>query len=205
MIDQQPIQMIHANKSSYLSPNGFFSLDTYPGGNTDTISIATDQNTLIDRQISCYSQALQRAEALYRSVCFAGQISRFLSWLFHQPAHLMDASEIIPDEISAYHFSGLSAVSISRIIASVRYIDDFDFAFCPLNDKNRTRWINLAALTFLGVEPPAVDLLQIDNIYIVCAGHPSISIARALGQENIDAYVTKLQYPSKGTFGNRSK
>ena len=205
MIDQQPIQMIHANKSSYLSPKGFFSLDTYPDGNTDTISIATDQNTLIDRQISCYSQAFQRAEALYRSVRFASQVSRFLSWLFHQPVHLMDASEIIPDEITAHHFSGLRSVAISHIIASVIYIDDFDSAFCPLNDQNRTRWINVAATTLLGAELPAVDVLQIDSAYIACDGHNRISVARALGQENIDAYVTKLQYPSKGTFGNRSK
>ncbi|MEJ2599060.1 MAG: hypothetical protein P8Z00_12050 [Anaerolineales bacterium] len=196
MIDQQHTQTINANKSSYLSPMGFFSLDTLPGGNTDIISITTDDNTLIDRWISRYSETLYRAEALYRSVLFVGQVSRFLSWILHKPAHLMDASEIIPDENAPYHFSGWKYVPISRIIASETCFYDFDFAFNPLNDQNRTRWIHVAAVTLLGAEIPPVDLLQVDNTYIVRDGHYRISVAHALGQENIAACITLIRCTS---------
>ena len=176
-----------------------------PGGDCYADLSPEDESTLFERQIARHSQALQRAEALYSAVRFAGQISRYISWLFHQPVHLLDASEIIPDEIAAYHFSDLRFVPIRRIIASIRCINDFDFAFNPLNDQNRTRWINVAATTLLGAELPAVDVLQIDNAYIACDGHNRISVARALGQENIAAYVKKLQYPSKDAFGGCTK
>lgn len=202
MLDRQHTQSIFENKPLNISPMAYVSLDQFHDG--ATISLATDDKTLIDHQVSCYAQALERAEDLYRSVRFAGQISRFLSWLFHQPAHLMDVSEIVPDENVPYHLSGWKYVPISRISVSETCNHDFDFAFNPLNDQNRTRWINIAALYFLGVELPPVDLLQVDNTYIVRDGHYRISAARALGQDNIDACVTKLHYPSKKPLGNRS-
>jgi len=205
MMEQQPIQTIMTDKSSYLSALGLFSLDTLYSGNTDTDSLTTDGNIFSDSWISRYSQALHRAEALYRSMRFAGQVSRFLSWLFHQPAHLIDASEITSNENTPPHFSGLKIISMSSIFASKQFVYDFDSAFYPLNDKHRTCWINLAALTLIGVELPAVDLLQVDKTYIVCDGHHHISVARALGQESVNAYVTKLPYPSRVTLGNRSK
>lgn len=204
MIEQKPVQTINADKASYFRAMGLFSLDMSPGGNTGTVSMITDDNIFIDHWISRYSQALHRAEALYRSIRFAGFISRLLSWLFHQPVQLKEASEIVPDMNTLPHFSGLKPVSISRIIASETSFNDFDVAFNPLNDKNRTRWINLATAVLLGAESPPVDLLQVDNTYIVRDGHQRISVVRALGRESIIAYVTKLPDPSRATLSNRS-
>jgi hypothetical protein len=164
--------------------------------------LATDDSTLIDHQISCYSQARQRAEDLYRSVRFAGQVSRFLSWLFHQPSHLIAASQIIDGEIVAYNFPEMKSVLINNIVASEKCYKDFDFAFNPLNDKNWNDWIDIATLLLLGVDLPQVDLLQIDNTYIVRDGHNRISVFRSLGQDSIVARVTHLQRRSEGLCRN---
>lgn len=164
----------------------------------------TNGSILRKRLVSRQSQALQRAGALYRTMRFAGQISRFLSWLFHQSEHLMDASQILSDEILAYRFSGLKFVSINRILASETCTHDFDLAFNPLNDRNRTRWINIAAITLLGARLPPVDLIHVQDTYIVRDGHLRISVAGALGQENIAAYVIHVPNSAKDLLLDRN-
>ena len=200
MLDQQQTQTILEGKPLNANPKAFISLDLFPGGKT--ICLSADDNSLIDYEITCYSQALQRAEALYRSVRFAGQVSRFLSWLFHQPVHLKDASEIINGEILAYNFAGVKSVAINDIIASEKRYSDFDFAFNPLNDTGWNRWINIAALIYLGAELPPVNLLQINGTYIVRDGHNRISVTNALGKDRITACVTHLKHQSQGTYRN---
>jgi hypothetical protein len=150
------------------------------------------EDELLNHLISRQSQALQRADALYRAVRFAGQVNRCLSWLTLQPDHLREAAEIVPAEISANHFAGLKLVSISRIIASERRSQDFDTAFRPLRDEDRTRWTDLAAARLLGAELPPVQLIQVQDAYVVRDGHCRISVACALGLEKIDACVTLL-------------
>ena len=88
-----------------------------------------------------------RAGALYQTARFAGQISRLLSRLAGRPDHLMEASEILPDEITAPHYSGLQTVRIHEIMASEGRNRDFDRAFHPLRDgrqgtgmKRDVRW-----------------------------------------------------------------
>jgi hypothetical protein len=197
MRDQQPTPTFFENISLEINPMASVLLDPFVGGKT--MCLATDDNTLIDHQISCYSQTRQRAEDLYRSVRFAGQISRFLSWLFHQPTHLMEASEVIDGEIVAYNFPEMKSVWINQIVASEKRYNDFDFAFNPLNDKNWNDWINMAVLMLLGVDLPPVDLLQIDNNYIVRDGHNRISVSCTLGMDRITACVTHPQHRSEGS------
>jgi len=42
----------------------------------------------------------------------------------------------------------------------------------------------------MGVTLPLVDLVQVGDVYFVRDGHHRISVARAFGQESIDAQVT---------------
>ena len=198
MIDHKPRQMLFENQALDTSPKAFVILDTLPGEVSYSNFIAPDENLLINRLVSHQSQAHQRASALYRAARFAGQISRFLSWLTHHPDHLIDASEIVPNEITAHHYAGLQTVPINRIIASERRSHDFDSAFNPLRDENRTRWTDIATIKLLGADLPPVDLIQVQDAYIVSDGHHRISVACALGQESIDAHVTTLQCTAHG-------
>jgi hypothetical protein len=117
-----------------------------------------------------------------------------LSWLAGCPDHLVEASQILPDGTSTYQDGGLQSVAIKRIIASERRCQDFDRAFHPLRDRDGADWTKLAALRLLGAELPPVELFQVGNVYIVRDGHVRISVASALGQESIEAWVTRLEY-----------
>lgn len=195
LADNDPRQMLFENPSLDTSLKAFISLDTLSGGDPCMDFSDTHGSMLLKRLVSRQSQALQRAGALYRTMRFAAQISRFLSWLFHRPDHLIDASEIILQEIFSHCYSGLQTVPINRFIASERCSQDFDSAFHPLQDEDRTRWTNIAALKLLGANLPPVDLFQIQDVYIVRDGHQRISVACAFGQKNIAAFVTQVQSP----------
>jgi hypothetical protein len=56
----------------------------------------------------------------------------------------------------------------------------------------RGRWEQIAAAVRRGEPLPPVDLLRIGEIYFVRDGHHRVSVARALGLEDIDAYVTEV-------------
>jgi hypothetical protein len=70
---------------------------------------------------------------------------------------------------------------------------DFDADFRPLNPHNRARWLRLAAARQQGVKLPPVALIKIEGIYFVKDGHHRISLARAMGEGEIEAEVTVWQ------------
>jgi len=81
-------------------------------------------------------------------------------------------------------------VPIARILGSEGRCGDFDRDFNPLHDHSRERWLRIAAAKRRGMPLPPVDLVQVGNLYFVQDGHHRISVARALGQLNIEARVT---------------
>lgn len=142
-----------------------------------------------DRLVTQQSQAYNRAEALYRAVRFAGQISVLLSWLVHHPDHLIDASHLLPSSVDTWQDKGLQIVPIKRIVASQGESHDFDSDFNPLQDRYHSSWTDIAAVWLLGGDLPPVELIQIQQVYIVLDGHQRISVACAFGLDDIEANV----------------
>ncbi len=81
-------------------------------------------------------------------------------------------------------------VPITQIVGSEGRRGDFDRDFNPLHDHNRGRWLRIAAARRRGTPLPPVDLVQVGDLYFVRDGHHRISVARALGQPDIEARVT---------------
>jgi hypothetical protein len=81
-------------------------------------------------------------------------------------------------------------VPITEIVGSQNRCGDFDRDFNPLHDHNRARWLRIAAARRRGTPLPPVDLIQVGDLYFVQDGHHRISVARALGQQEIGARVT---------------
>jgi hypothetical protein len=81
-------------------------------------------------------------------------------------------------------------VPIAQIVGSQSRCGDFDRDFSPLHDYNRARWLRIAAARRRGTPLPPVDLVQVGDLYFVQDGHHRISVARALGQRDIEARVT---------------
>jgi hypothetical protein len=87
---------------------------------------------------------------------------------------------------------GLQVVQIDTIIGSVDRGRDFDRRFRPTSGRVRSRWEQIAEIVRRGEALPPVDLLRIGEIHFVRDGHHRVSVARALGLADIDAYVTEI-------------
>jgi hypothetical protein len=87
---------------------------------------------------------------------------------------------------------GLQVVPLDAIIGSVGRGRDFDRSFRPTSARVRSRWEQIAAAVRRGEALPPVSLNQIGELYFVEDGHHRVSVARALGHAEIDAYVTEV-------------
>jgi hypothetical protein len=88
--------------------------------------------------------------------------------------------------------AGLQVVSLDQIMGSVGRGQDFDRRFRPTSGRSRGRWEQIAAAARRGEAFPPVDLVKVGEVYFVRDGHHRVSVARALGRADIDAYVTEV-------------
>jgi hypothetical protein len=80
-------------------------------------------------------------------------------------------------------------VPLAKIVGTEGRSEDFDADFNPLKQHNRERWISVAAARRMGIVLPAVELLQVGDEYYVRDGHHRVSVAKVMGQLEIDARV----------------
>lgn len=92
--------------------------------------------------------------------------------------------------VRASHFAGQRVVPIDHIQGTEGRCSDFDSGFRPLNERSRLRWVHLAVARLNGESLPPVELIEVSGVYFVRDGHHRISVAKALGQQTIDAEVT---------------
>jgi nucleotide-binding universal stress UspA family protein len=87
---------------------------------------------------------------------------------------------------------GLQNIPLSAIAGSVGRYRDFTRTFLPRQDSDKGRWAQvLVAQTQQGLPP--ISVYQIGDIYFVEDGNHRVSIARHMGNETIEAYVTEVQ------------
>ena len=89
--------------------------------------------------------------------------------------------------------TGLQVVPLDQIVGSVDRGRDFDRRFRPTSGRSRGRWEQIAAAARRGESFPPVDLVKVGELYFVRDGHHRVSVARALGRTDIDAYVTAVR------------
>lgn len=122
-------------------------------------------------------------------------------------SHLVSRLRFVPDDvdvilpyeevIEALGFVsespiGLRVVALDVIVGTIDRGRDFDRRFRPTSARVRSRWEQIATAMRRGESLPPVDLLQVGEIFFVRDGHHRVSVARALGRTDIDAYVTKV-------------
>jgi hypothetical protein len=110
-----------------------------------------------------------------------------------------DVSVVLPYEevIEALGFvsersMGLQVVALDKIVGSVDRGRDFDRRFRPTSGRLRGRWEQIAAAARRGESFPPIDLVRVGELYFVRDGHHRVSVARALGRSDIDAFVTEV-------------
>lgn len=139
-------------------------------------------------------RARQAARRLYHRACTWGWLGQMWAALTGRPRHLLNLAEIEANSPAGNRYSlGLQAVPLCQIRGSQGRCRDFDLNFYPRHDHLKSRWLRVATAWRLGIALPPVELVQVDDIYYVRDGHHRISVAKALGQMEINAEVRVWQ------------
>lgn len=89
---------------------------------------------------------------------------------------------------------GLKDIPVDSIVGSVNRYQDFDRNFLPLHDHDEERWANVkAAMTTPGsMGLPPIRVYKIGDAYFVLDGNHRVSIAKQMGIDHVEAYVTEI-------------
>ena len=107
--------------------------------------------------------------------------------------YLLDLNVIQANcSIVEYYYTGLQTVSLGQIrgSASTGRCHDFDANFRLLRDHNESRLTGVETARRRGTKLPPVSLIQVGDMYFVEDGHHRISVAKARGEQFIEAEVT---------------
>jgi hypothetical protein len=135
-------------------------------------------------------RARQAARQLYKRVYTSGWLGKLGATLTGRSCHLLNLAEVEANVVVGNRYSaGVQEVPIRQIRGSQGRCIDFDRNFYPLQDHLKSRWLRVAIARQLGLALPPVELIQVGDIYFVRDGHHRISVAKALGQLEINAEV----------------
>ena len=87
---------------------------------------------------------------------------------------------------------GLQLISLDSIVGSVDRSREFDRDFRPTTPRVRERWQRINLAQRKGQAMPPIDVYRIGELHFVKDGHHRVSVARALGHADIEAYVTEV-------------
>ena len=89
-------------------------------------------------------------------------------------------------------YLGLRSIPVDSIVGTAGTTRDFDRAFRPTTNRPRRRFESLAAAARRGEPIPPIDVYRVGEAHFVRDGHHRVAVARALGLDSIDAYVTEV-------------
>ncbi|CAA9293075.1 MAG: hypothetical protein AVDCRST_MAG26-4252 [uncultured Chloroflexia bacterium] len=144
------------------------------------------------------------AGKLFDRAYFQGLRARVWAALHRRPSRLLDLNELSAGwTIHSRHFAGSRSVPIKQIRGSENRADDFDAAFHPLDADDKDRWRRVAEAWMRRHNLPPIELIHAGDIYFVRDGHHRISVAAALGEQEIDAVVTEWEVEDVRTAAQR--
>ncbi len=88
---------------------------------------------------------------------------------------------------------GLQTIPLDSVVGTVDRTRDFDRGFRPTTPRVRGRWQRIAAAQRRGEAFPPISVYRVGALHFVRDGHPRVSVAKSLGREDIDAYVTQVR------------
>jgi hypothetical protein len=111
-----------------------------------------------------------------------------------------DVDDMLPfDEVvealgsGAQRDLGVQTIPLDAIVGTVdRRRAEFDRSFRPMTGELRDRWQRVAAARRSGVALPPIDVYRVGGLHFVEDGHHRVSVARALGDDVIDARVREI-------------
>jgi len=86
----------------------------------------------------------------------------------------------------------LKEIPIKAIIGSVNRYQDFSRDFLPGQNVDEERWTNIELASYGMIGLPPIEVYQVNEVYFVSDGNHRVSVAKQLGQDQIQAYVTEV-------------
>lgn len=87
---------------------------------------------------------------------------------------------------------GPKTIPLESIVGSVDRTKEFDRQFRPRTGRARARWQRINQAQRRGEGMPPIDVYRVGDLHFVFDGHHRVSVARHLGHEVIEAYVTEI-------------
>jgi hypothetical protein len=131
-----------------------------------------------------------RGTIAFHKARMRGRINCCWAALTGRSCRLRALSAITESAAAGGHFAGVQTVSVRRILGTEGREQDFDADFNPLNNHGERRWMSVCSAWTRGADLPPVELIRVGANYYVRDGHHRVSVARAMGQEYIEARVT---------------
>ena len=88
---------------------------------------------------------------------------------------------------------GLQSIPLDSIVGTVDRSREFDRRFRPTTGRSRPRWQGIAEAQRRGQAMPPIAVYRIGDLHFVRDGHHRVSVARAQGRREIDAYVREVK------------
>src|SRR5580658_1784884 len=122
-------------------------------------------------------------------------LDRLGSWLRRDPDEdrLLQFDQVIAAlGFRGEYYLGLRTIRLDTVVGTVDKACDFDRGFWPASARDRQRWAELDVAERDGAVMPPIEVLRVGGLQFVKDGHHRVSVARAAGQEMIDADVTEI-------------
>lgn len=128
---------------------------------------------------------------LHSNALLRGQLHGVWAKLTRRSRRLLSLAELTGTcTVQTRRKAGLQMVPIRKIRGSEGRCRDFDRDFNPIQAHTGKRWRGVARARMEGKGLPPVELIRVGDTLFVRDGHHRISVARALGQQDIEAEVT---------------
>ena len=156
--------------------------------------VGTDINTI----------ALIESEAEFGRAKIQGVWDVMVSLITGQSPHLLCFNDTL-EELCCYQAAGLGLrdIPIKQIVGSFSRCQEFSRRFLPRqsNIVTKERWRKIYTLAVTGVGFPPIEVYSINERYFVKDGHHRVSVARYLGWQTVQAYITEVSPHAYHTVG----
>jgi DNA ligase D-like protein (predicted 3'-phosphoesterase) len=82
-------------------------------------------------------------------------------------------------------------IPLAAIVGTVETTADFDASFRPARERVASRWLSIARAHHDGRPLPPINVIELPDGYYVVDGRHRVSVARALGHAEIEAWASR--------------
>jgi hypothetical protein len=118
----------------------------------------------------------------------AHRIRRVGSWLARRP-RCANHPRVLAESAPPRRSSRLEVIPLSEIVGTLEPSVHFDASFRPISDHVRARWERIALAHRRGAALPPISVVRRPEGYYVVDGRHRVSVARALGHRDIEAWA----------------